>query len=196
MGKKVALIILGIALVLLLVLTQGGSTGGRLSDIESSSENILAAGEWYEADCLIVDTSDLCLNPAGKWICCIYVMNSCGYDITIDKVKLSWTPDDGEELRKMQIWRYEILEWKGSAPSGTVLDIDDCTLVPGERDCICFFFDSDMHGKAFTIEFTMGDGTSVTATFETLAEVKSLEEPSGDEASGCSEECCEDCQIQ
>ena len=185
MGKKVALIILGIGLLLLLVLTQGGSTGARLADTESSPDNILAAGEWYEADCLIVDTSDLCLNPAGKWICCIYVMNSCEYDITIDKVKLSWTPDEGEKILKLQMWHYDMLEWKGSEPSGSVLDIDPCTLIPGQSECICLFFDSDVHGKAFTIEFIMGDGTSKTATFETPA-IMALEESS----SQCCEYCC------
>ncbi len=190
MGKKIAIIVLAIGLLLVLVSTQSGSTGARLSDTESSSENIVT-GWWEQADCLIVDTSDLCLNPAGKWICCIWVMNNCEYDITIDKVMLSWTPDEDEEeeLRKMQIWRYDMLEWKGTVPSGTVLDIEDCPLVPGERECICFFFNSDMHGKAFTIEFTMFDDTLVTATFETpemmALEAQPLEEPAPEEECNC-----------
>ena len=179
------MIIIGIALLLVLVSTQSGSTGARLSDTEGSGENIFTAAEWYQSDCLIVDTSEICLNPAGKWICCIYVMNDCQYDITIDKVRLSWTPDEGEIILKMQIRHYDMLEWKGSAPSGTVLDIDDCILIPGQRECICFFFDSDMHGKAFTIEFTMVDGTSVAATFEAPA-IMALEESSGQ----CCEACC------
>lgn len=202
MGKKIAIILLAIGLLVALVSILGGSTGARLSDTESSAGNVIGAF-WEEAPCLIVVTSDLCLNPAGKWICCVNVTNDCQYDITIDKVMLSWTPDAGEQLLKMQIWRYDMLEWKGSVPSGTLLDIEDCPFVPGESECICLFFDSDMHGKAFTIEFTMGDGTLVTATFETPAAVESLEEfsleetPSPGESTACGEECCpEECQLQ
>ena len=197
MGKKAAIIILSIALFVALVATLSGSTAGQRSDTESSTGNTLTAGVWYEADCLIVDTSDLCLNPAGRWICCVYIENGCLYDITIDTIGLSWTPDEGELLNKIQIWRYDMLEWHGSAPSGTVIDIEDCPLLPGERECTCLFFDSDMHGKAFTIEFTMGDSSLVTATFDTPAASASLEESSPGESLSCGLECCpEDCQLQ
>ena len=188
------MIIIGIALLLVLVSTQSGSTGARPSDTEGSAGNIFTAAEWRQSDCLIVDTSDMCLNPAGKWICCVYVMNDCQYNIAIDKVMLSWTPDEGEILNKIQFRHYDTLEWKGSGPSGTLIDIEDCPLLPGERVCICLFFDSDMNGKSFTIEFTMGDGTLVTATFETPStmalegqtlEAQTLEEPAPEEECNC-----------
>jgi hypothetical protein len=194
MGKKIAITVLAIGLLVALVSILGGSTGARLSDTESSSPNVIGA-YWEQADCLIVDTSDICLNPAGKWICCVWVMNDCQFDIAIDKVMLSWTPDGGEILDKMQFRHYDTLEWKGSAPSGTLIDIEDCPLPPAERVCICLFFgDSAMHGKSFTIEFTMFDGTLVTATFETpemmalegeALEGETLEEPAPEEECNC-----------
>ena len=194
MGKKIAITVLAIGLLVALVSILGGSTGARLSDTESSSPNVIGA-YWEQADCLIVDTSDMCLNPAGKWICCVWVMNDCQFDIAIDKVMLSWTPDEGEILDKIQFWHYDTLEWKGSAPSGTLIDIEDCPLPPGENVCICLFFgDSAMHGKSFTIEFTMFDGTLVTATFETpemmalegeALEGETLEEPAPEEECNC-----------
>ena len=194
MGKKIAIIILAIGLLVALVSILGGSTGARLSDTERSGGNVFGGWEWYQSDCLIVDTSDMCLNPAGKWICCVWVMNDCQLDIAIDKVLLSWTPDGGEILYKIQFRHYDTLEWKGSVTSGTLIDIEDCPLPPAERVCICLFFDSAMHGKSFTIEFTMGDGTLTTATFETPAmmalegetlEGETLEEPAPEEECDC-----------
>ncbi len=199
MGKKIAIIVLTIGLLVALVSILGGSTGAHLSDTESSSGNVFGGWEPSQSDCLIVDTSDMCLNPAGKWICCVWVMNDCQFDIAIDKVLLSWTPDEGEILNKIQFWHYDTLEWKGSVPSGTLIDIEDCPLPPAERVCICLFFDSAMHGKSFTIEFTMGDGSLVTATFETpemmalegealegeALEGETLEEPAPEEECDC-----------
>ena len=140
MGKKIAIIIFVIGLLAALVSILGGSTGAHLSDTERSSGNVLSGAEWYQSDCLIVDTSDTCLNPAGKWICCVYVMNDCQFEIAIDKVLLSWTPDEGEILRKIQFRHYDTLEWKVSVPSGTLIDIEDSPLLPAERVCICLFF--------------------------------------------------------
>ena len=196
MGKKVVLIIIGIALLLVLVSTQSGSTGARPSDTEGSAGNIFTAAEWRQSDCLIVDTSHICIGPCGRCLCGIKIQKDCQceYDVTMDKVRLSWEPDDGEKVRLFQIWVHDLIEWWGNARSGTELDIRDFTLDPCDRRyCICFCFDSDMHGKAFTLEFIMGDGTTVAATFDTPARMRSLAESGLGEEYSCSEECCEDC---
>ena len=188
------MIIIGIALLLVLVLTQSGGTGARLSDTEVSSGNIISGWTPYQADDLFVDTSNIVIVLWGRCLSGIKIENGGQYDVTIDKVRLSWEPDDGENVRLFQIWVHGLIEWWGNAPSGTELDIRDFTLDPCDRRyCICFCFDSDMHGKAFTLEFIMGDGSTVTATFETAVRLRTLAESGLGEEYSCSEECCEDC---
>jgi len=193
MGKKVVLILIGIGLLLVLVLTQGGGTGARLSDTEVSSGNIISGWTPYQADDLSVDTSNIVIVLWGRCLSGVKIENGGQYDITIDKVKLSWEPDGGQNVRLVQIWPHDWIEWLGIARSGTELDTYDCTLEPGDKYFMAFCFDSDMHGKEFTLEFIMGDGSSKTVTFETNLGLQTLEASGlGEEHSG-GEDCCQNC---
>ena len=197
MGKRIALILLAIGLLVAVVSIIEGGTEAHFSDTAISTGNIMGGGEPSQSDCLIVDTSSICIGPCGK---CLYVVKiqkdcECQDDVILDKVRLSWEPDNGENVLLMQIWVHDWIEWLGSAPSGTELDIEDFTLDPCDRRyCVCFCFDSDMHEKEFTIEFIMGDGSIASATFETPAGLLSLEESGLSEEPICPDGCQEGCQ--
>jgi hypothetical protein len=141
-----------------------------------------------------VDTSNIVIVLGGRCLSGVKIENGGQYDVTIDKLRLSWKPDGGENVYIVNIWPHDWIEWLGSAPSGTELDIDpDCTLEPDYKYYMAFCFDSDMHGKEFTIEFIMGDGSIKTATFETPAPLQfSVESAGGEEYTG-GEECCQNC---
>ena len=194
MVKKAAIILFSIALLVALVSTLGGGTRALPNDSATSRGNTLSAGVWHQSECLSVDSSQICVGLCGRCLCGIKIANACQYDITIDKVRLSWEPDDGENVVLMQVWFHDWIEWLGSEPSGSELDIDDLILNPGdEHYCVCFCFDSDMHGKSFTLEFIMGDDSTVTATFEIPARLETFMESGLPDGYSCDEECCEDC---
>ena len=197
MGKKIAITVLAIGLLVALVSILGGSTGAHLSDTERSSGNVFGGWEPSQSDCLIVDTTYICIGPCGKCLCGVKIQKDCEcqYDVILDKVRLSWEPDNGENVVLMQIWVHDWIEWWGSAPSGAELDISDFTLDPCDRRyCICFCFDGDMHEKGFTIEFIMGDGSIASASFETPAGLLTLEASGLSEEPICPEGCQEGCQ--
>lgn len=121
--------------------------------------------EHQQADDLEVDTSNAHLTGNGEKLHRIILNNTGTQDITIVELIVSWTLCGEEE----KIVNVEITgedgEWSGNAPSGTLLDISDCTISPVKAKQIDFSFDSNMEGKEFTIEFFMGDGSSKPVTF-------------------------------
>ena len=147
-----------------------GGANALFSDTDTSEGNTIIAWVWEEADDLVVDTSGAKLScPFGLTLYDITIENdpdnspetSGEYDITIDKIRISWNPD-GADIRVVNIWLEDWIEWYGEEPSGVTLDIEDCTLSPGEQRYISFTFDRDMHGKSFTITFIMSDGSRET----------------------------------
>ena len=176
MNAKIKIILM---LVLLMPLTYLFSSGtfSYLSDVETSTGNTFTAGTWYvptQADDLEVDTSSSCIGYFKHGLHLVKVNNTGSSDITIEKIRISWNPEEGNVTRALLCdWNLttEVIVWEGKASSGTALDITDCTVEPWENkfdtDIFGFLFDSNsnMESKEFTIEFIMGDGSSKAVTF-------------------------------
>jgi predicted ribosomally synthesized peptide with SipW-like signal peptide len=173
MNKTRAIFILGIALMLMLASMQLGGTGAHFSDTETATGNTFQAWVWQQADDLVVDKSGARLTPPGRKLYSMTIENdpenspetSGAYDITIAEIIVSWKPKEGENIRLVRIWFEGGMEWHGKEGSGAELDIEDCTLSPGEKRYIAFTFDGDMSEKVFTIEFIMADGSTLFDPF-------------------------------
>ena len=172
MNAKIKVILVLILLMPLVYLFSSG-TFSYLSDVETSTGNTFTAGTWYvptQADDLEVDTNSSCVLKHSLHL--VKVKNTGSSDITIEKIRISWNPEEGNVTRALLCdWNLttEVIVWEGKASSGTALDITDCTVEPWKNkldtNIFGFFFDSNMESKEFTIEFIMGDGSSKAVTF-------------------------------
>ena len=175
MNAKIKVILMLILLMPLVYLFSSG-TFSYFSDVETSTGNTFTAGTWYvptQADDLDVNTSSSCIDCFKQGLHFVKVKNTGSSDITIKKIRISWNPEEGENVTQALLcdWNLttEVIVWKGNASSGTTIDIIDCTVEPWENkfdtDIFGFLFDSNMESKNFTIEFIMGDGSSKVVTF-------------------------------
>lgn len=120
-----------------------------------------------EADCTVIDAKDPELTKGDKRVGKIHVRKICLVTTTIDKMTLSWDPNNGEKLKEIKIEDLIVYSNPAGATSGTLLDIADYILSNPNKNTINWFeFDSKMKKKTFTLSLTMGDGTIKTATFE------------------------------
>lgn len=114
-----------------------------------------------EADYLVVDNTDASLSTEGKIVYEIALKNAGEDDITIDKLIISWDANEGD-IRLVEIWSEAGTEWCGEQTSGSELDISDWALAPDEEQSISLTLYQDIPEEEFSIEFIMGDGSTMT----------------------------------
>lgn len=121
-----------------------------------------------EADCTTIDTSNINLTQGGKRIQGVNFRKVCLATTTVDKMQLSWVPNNGEKIKEIKIENLIVYTNPPGASSGTLLEIADYTMTNGNNNVINWFeFSADMEEKTVTLSFTMGDGSIKTTTFET-----------------------------
>lgn len=89
----------------------------------------------------------------------ITLKNSSGFDITVDKMTVIWEgASGGENVVEVQIDGEEV-EWTGSMPSGSELDLNDYLLTAGSGTVNVDYidFDSDMGGATIYFSFIFSD---------------------------------------
>lgn len=87
--------------------------------------------------------------------------------VTITHLQVSWTPDSGENLIAIDLGRGTV-EWSGSVPSGTNVDMTDYTIGAGvtENDVwLDWETGSHISSMAITGILTFSDGSTVEITF-------------------------------
>lgn len=82
-----------------------------------------------------------------------------GEDIITDII-ISWSDNKGEKVNEAIIGGHTF--WAGTSGSGEILRGD--YILNKKRDNM-YRFDSDMHGKEFTIQFILDDGQIISKTF-------------------------------
>jgi fibronectin type III domain protein len=130
-----------------------------LSNVASGTTSSLSS----ESDCLVVDDSGIAISSKDKIVSGITIENSCGTNITIDKMTVTWTGGaSGNNIKEVVINTNSL--WIGNGASGTLLDITDFVLVSGAGAYTIdeLEFKKSMASSDITIMFTMGDGTTVT----------------------------------
>lgn len=127
-----------------------------------------ACGE-EESDSLVIDVDGAYIGENHKALLGVMLRNIGDEDITLDKMQLSWTVSG----KITDITIEEVKHWFKNGPgtptnpqdSGTVLDMTDLVLEPGEEYEAKFRFDSFMTGAIFTITGILSDtSTVVTVT--------------------------------
>jgi hypothetical protein len=103
--------------------TLGDGTNATLNlTFPGPSATLLTYGG--DADNLHVEASGAAVeNNKLKYIT---LVNSGTSDIVIDKIRVNWTPDDGEQITKVKLNKTEV--WSGLESSGTTTDITNYTL--------------------------------------------------------------------
>jgi len=84
-------------------------------------------------------------------------------DVTITHMEVSWTPDGGENLISIDLGRATV-EWTGTAPSGTNIDMIDFTIPAGttENDVwLDWDVGSDITSMTISAILTFSDGSTV-----------------------------------
>lgn len=121
-----------------------------------------------EADCTVIDTSQVNLGANDTRIQQIHFNKICLATVTITQMQFSWVPDGGERLTDIRIESSTVYTNPLGAPSGTLLEITDYVLNnPNTHVINQVQFDSDMSSKTVTLSFIMGDNSTKTVTFET-----------------------------
>ena len=83
--------------------------------------------------------------------------------VTITHMQVSWTPDEGENFTSIDLGRATV-EWTGSVPSGTNVDMTDYTIGAGisENDVwLDWETGSDMSLKTISAVLTFSDGSTL-----------------------------------
>lgn len=132
------------------------ATYAYFDDTETVRDNSIVAGTWMSIDSEgAILTGNGMTNLHGIFL----VPGEPGSDNVIDKISISWTGGDGE-VTEIRIGGD--IFWAGVGESGQELIgnyVVDKKIVNKYR------FDSDMHGKTFTISFTMSSGQVISDTF-------------------------------
>lgn len=115
-----------------------------------------------DAECTPLDASSAILDGASK-IHHIYFEKDCLTQTIIDKMRLSWTPDNGEKIEKVRIDNsYVLYDNTGGQGSGELLELNDYTLSDStthEFSKMEFRMSDNLAGKTFTLTVTFKDGS-------------------------------------
>lgn len=119
-----------------------------------------------EADCNIIDVTNINLHEAGKRVSQVTFRKNCLASINVDKMQFTWTPDEGEKLQKIKIESLTAYNDPVGVPSGTIIDISNYIVtIPSNQVINIIEWDNSIEDQDITINFIMGDGTVKTATF-------------------------------
>ncbi|MBU3967165.1 MAG: hypothetical protein KKG76_07320 [Euryarchaeota archaeon] len=150
--KKILIILLLVPIAYALLHT----TFSSFSDTEVSAGNTFTAATWEtQAGYLSIDTSGAKLTGNGGKLHSIVLNLTTPRNITIDKMIVNWTVNNGEKIEEIRIGG--VTFWSGSEIADAVLDGN---YILSKKERIEFRFDSDMQGRSFTITFIMGDSST------------------------------------
>lgn len=125
-----------------------------------------------EADCLVVDTSAAALNGGNRILQGITLARdaSCSDTITIDRMTVSWVPNDlGRQMNRIQIAGGTVYT-SGGVTSGTNVNITDYNIADyATHNLTGIRWSGTVDNRNFTISFQMSDGSLKTVTVNFLA---------------------------
>lgn len=114
------------------------------------------------AKCTVWDTATTALSPNTR-IHQLYFKKVCLDQIIVDKITVSWNPTTGGPLNRIDF--DAVTQFSGSKNSGELIEIVNYVVSNTNQRNTEIYFDTDMTGKTFTIQFTMEDTTLTSKTF-------------------------------
>jgi hypothetical protein len=136
---------------------------GQISAQTTMSQSVELNSQFNQARALLMDAGDVSLTTGNKHIENTFLENTGDYDITIDKMELSWTGGDvGSALQNIRINGSTV--WSGTAGSGDLLDISNVILVSGADAVAIDYFDfsKNMANSVVTVTFILTDGSTAS----------------------------------
>ena len=153
-GKKILLVMLITATIFGVF---GMDTYSYFSNIEIA-KSTMTAGTWMGIDTeKAILTGNGWTNLHGIFL----IPGGPGSDDRISKIAISWTGGEGK-VTGIRIGGK--IFWSGIGVSGQELTAEDSYTLD-KKSVNEYSFDSDMHGKTFTIDITMDDGQVISETF-------------------------------
>ena len=128
--------------------------------------------------CLNIDTSSAGIGMPDTQITGLKIENTCGADVGIISITLSWAGDASRRFTEAIIYDVDGSNtYIGSVQSGTALDFgsNDLYLINGGgiKNVEKIQFNNNIiHGSQYTIAFNMSDGTVASATIKLAAAVQ------------------------
>jgi len=121
----------------------------------------------FAGDCTEFDTSSATLEGIGETdLTGVTFRKICNHGINIDKVVLTWDPDNGEKTTLINIDGNVVWEDLVGAVSGADIDILDTRFIDASHNPITMVrLTSSMSGKNLTIRFIYTDTSYETVTF-------------------------------
>lgn len=121
-------------------------------------------------DCLTINNDQVVLVGPGKTdLKALTLKKDCLSAITIDKMQLVWSPNNGEKVTKIEISNTTVYDNPGGSPSGGIIDISDYMLSgPNAEQISLIRFTSNMLNKDLTITFYLRDTSSRSIAFTIL----------------------------
>lgn len=132
------------------------ATYAYFDDVDAVKDNSITVGTWMSIDS---SSAILAGNGWANLHGIFLIPGEPGSDNVIDKISISWTGGEGK-ITEVMIGGYRF--WSGIGTSGQELIGN---YVVDKKTVNEYSFDSDMHGKTFTIDFTMDDGQIISNTF-------------------------------
>ena len=120
-------------------------------------------------NCLGIDVDNTHLTLGDKRLMLITFRKKCLSQIVVDKMKYTWLPNNGEKLKEIKIENNIVYTNGTGVASGTNIDISpNPTLSNGANNVINWIqFSADISSKTFTYDWTLGDNSHATGTFQT-----------------------------
>ena len=142
------------------VLTITGRSGNATRTMSMTSPT--------QADCTPFDVSNAIMDGNDK-LHHIYFNKICLTQTTVDKMILSWTPDNGEKVEKVRIENTYVYNNPLGQGSGELLELANYTVNNANQNEISKIeFDSSMEDNIFTLTIIMLDQSTREATFGPL----------------------------
>ena len=142
----------------ILVTTQKGSA--------KSSFNIIDPNPVTQASCLTVETSGAFIGGGGdKELHGLTFQKNgnCSNNITLISMTVSWQPDGGEKLKRIQIDSVNVYDDASGRVSGEFFDITDVPIQDSNSHTISLLrWNNEMEEQIFTLIFHMNDGSQKT----------------------------------
>lgn len=134
---------------------------GRLGN----ANRVLHVSSPSNADCTPFDISHANLDM-NDTLHHIYFNKTCLQTTVIDKMQMSWTPDNGEKIQKVRIENTYVYNNAAGQGSGEILELADYTVTNASQQEISKIqFNNTISGKIFTLTMIMVDGSTRKMNF-------------------------------
>ncbi len=141
------------------------NTSITITGRSGNANRVLHVSSPSNADCTPFDVSHANLDM-NDTLHHIYFNKTCLQTTVIDKMQMSWIPDNGEKIQKVRMGNTYVYNNAAGQGSGQILELADYTVNDASQQEISKIqFNNTISGKTFTLTMIMIDGSTRKMTF-------------------------------